>query len=105
MIAMFWSPDMREKLHALIGDTPMNYKKYVSADLVKASTESQAHKLGKSEVDEDSLVRGYITAIPRHLRDGITEVLTQHNYDLLYFRPVFDEPNFLNHVSDHRPHA
>lgn len=96
---------MKEKLAELVADTPMQYRKYVDLGIVETASDWQAKKAGKSEVDEDSLVRGFIVAIPRHLRDGIHETLTEHNYDLLYFRPVFDEPNFLpdQHKNTHRP--
>jgi hypothetical protein len=102
---MYWSPEIKEKMTILVADSPMNYKKFFSNGVLEASIESQAKKLGKTDIDEESLVRGYITAVPRHLRDGIEESLSEHKYDLIYFRPVFDEPNFLNHHSDHRPHA
>lgn len=89
--------ELREKLREMIADTPLTYRKYLKG--VEESVISQAQKLGKSQVDEEAMVRGFITIVPRHLRDGITEILTQHNYDLLYFRPVFDEPQFLpNHT-------
>src|SRR5262245_8357569 len=102
---MRWSPEVKERLLELKSDTPITYKQYL--EHCEASAEMQAVKLGKSEVDDEAMVRGYITAVPRHLRDGITEVLSEHNYDLMYFRPVFDEPNFANHNhdQDHRAHA
>jgi hypothetical protein len=90
-----WSPETLEKLQVLIADSPLQYRAYVNVARVRGSADLQAQKLGKSEMDEEALIRGFITAVPRHLRDGITEVLTEHNYDLIYFRPVFDEPNYL----------
>lgn len=88
-----WAGEVREKLQLLIADTPMTYRKYT--DLTPAAAEAQAKKLGRSEVDEDALIRGYITVVPRHLRDGIEEVLLEHNVDIMYFRPAFDEPQYL----------
>jgi hypothetical protein len=94
-----WSLDGKARLQELIADTPMSYRKYLTE--VKASVESQAHKMGKSEIDEEVIVRGFITIIPRHLRDGIIEILSQHNYDMMYFRPVFDEPQYLPKKPEH----
>ena len=88
-----WPPEVKEKRHDLVSDMPLSYKKHL--EHLDAATEWQAERAGKSEIDEESLVRGFITVIPRHLRDGIVEVLSQHNFDMLYFRPVFDEPQFL----------
>lgn len=87
-----WHEEARTALQELIADTPMSYKKYL--DLAVPAAEHQAHILGRSEVDEDAMIRGYITAVPRHLRDGIEEPLLQHNVDIMYIRPVFDEPQF-----------
>lgn len=87
-------PETKGKLRELMADVPITYRKYLNDDLVIASAQLQAQRLGKSQVDEEALVRGFITAVPRHLRDGLTEILGQHNYDMLYFRPVFDEPVF-----------
>ncbi len=87
---MYWSPDLKEKLAGMLADTPPQYHQYIQPNIQHAS-EQQAKKAGKSEVDEESMVRGFIVSIPRHLRDGIIEVLSQHNFDLLYYRPVFDE--------------
>lgn len=92
---IYWPPESKEKMRLLIADSPMQYRKYVNQERIHDSAELQAKKLGKSEMDEEALVRGYITAVPRHLRDGVTEVLNEHNYDMTYFRPVFDEPNYL----------
>lgn len=89
---VYWPPELREFLQELLADTPPYYKKYVTAWAAKAA-EEQSHKLGKTEIDQDCVIRGYITAVPRHLRDGIHEVLSQHNVDIAYYRPVFDEPN------------
>lgn len=89
---LHWPPELKQLLQELIADTPSYYKKYVTATAALAA-ENQAEKLGKSEIDEDAVIRGYITAVPRHLRDGIHDVLNQHNVDLTFYRPVFDEPN------------
>lgn len=89
---MRWPPELKELFQQLLADTPEQYKKYVRQWTVPAA-EDQARKLGKSEIDEDCVIRGYITAVPRHLRDGIHDVLSEHNVDLMYYRPVFDEPN------------
>lgn len=91
-----WSPEVEIKLREMLADTPQAYRKYLDPD-VRACAELQAHHLGKSEVDEDAMVRGYITVVPRHLRDGLHEVLTEHNIDLQYYFPVFDEPNPIHH--------
>lgn len=91
-MVMYWPPELTDLLRELIADTPEQYKKYLRQWAAPAA-ENQAKKLGKSEIDEDCVVRGYITAVPRHLRDGIHEVLGQHNVDIMYYRPVFDEPN------------
>ncbi|MBI2984424.1 MAG: hypothetical protein HYY50_02270 [Candidatus Kerfeldbacteria bacterium] len=86
-----------------MADTPPTYRRWLNRQVVRQAAEWQAQKLGKSDVDEEALVRGYIVVVPRHLRDGIEEVLTDHNYDLLYFRPVFDEPTFRDHLSSRTP--
>lgn len=95
-----WASEVEEKLREMLADTPTSYRKYLDPD-VRACAELQAHRLGKSEVDEDAMVRGYITVIPRHLRDGIHEVLGQHNIDIQYYMPVFDEANPLDHNHFH----
>lgn len=51
------------------------------------------------------MVRGFITSVPRHLRDGIHEVLGQHNIDLQYYMPVFDEPNPVHKNHNHESSA
>lgn len=89
---MRWSDEVKVKLSELLADTPAPYRKYVNQ--CPAAAEFQARNLGRSEVDEDALVRGYIVIVPRHLRDGIEEVLSEHNYDLMYYRPVFDEAQY-----------
>ncbi|MBI3572729.1 MAG: hypothetical protein HY092_00840 [Candidatus Kerfeldbacteria bacterium] len=91
-----WPEEVIEKLKELTADTPPSYRKYIDVT-AKLAGEQQAERLGRSEVDEDAMVRGYITCVPRHLRDGIEEVLSEHNIDLIYFRPVFDEPQALIH--------
>lgn len=93
---MYWPPDVKEKLTALQADTPQQYKRY-TVDAVAAG-ELQAKKIGRTEMDEESMVRGYIVSVPRHLRDGIEEVLSNHNFDLIYYRPSMDEANFPNHL-------
>lgn len=95
-----WNADAAEKLREMLADTPMSYRKYLDAD-VRACAELQAHHLGKSEVDEDAMIRGFITVVPRHLRDGLHEVLTEHNIDLQQYFPVFDEPNPMQRI--HKP--
>ena len=95
---MFWPGEVKLKLQELTGDTPPAYRKYVD-QYAHAAAENAAKKLGKSEVDEDAMVRGYILSVPRHLRDGIHEILTEHNVDLMYYRPVFDEPNASLHTT------
>lgn len=87
-----WAAEVEAKLKEMLADTPAGYRKYLDPD-VRRCAEMHAHRMGRSEVDEDAMVRGYITTIPRHLRDGIHEVLGQHNVDLQYYMPVFDEPN------------
>lgn len=93
---ILWGAEVESKLRELLADTPANYRKYLDPD-VRAAAELQAHHLGKSEVDEDAMIRGYITVVPRHLRDGLHEVLGEHNVDLQYYMPVFDEPNLVHH--------
>lgn len=90
-MSVYWSPELKEKLQALLADVPARHKEYISPK-INAAVELIAHRQGKTDIDEDCLVRAFILCVPRHLRDGIEEVLSQHNYDLLYFRPVFDEP-------------
>lgn len=93
---MYWPPEVKEKLTALMADTPIQYKRY-TADAI-AATEIQAKKAGRTEIDEEAMIRGYIVSVPRHLRDGIEEILTNHNIDLMYYRPTMDEANFPNHL-------
>lgn len=96
---MYWPPDVHDKLAVMLGDTPMQYKRY-TAD-AKAVAELQARKAGRTEIDEESMIRGFIISVPRHLRDGIEEVLTNHNIDLMYYRPALDEANYPNHLRTH----
>lgn len=96
---MYWPAEVKDKLVALEADTPLQYKRY-TVDAV-AAADIQAKKNGRSEMDEDCMTRGFIVSVPRHLRDGIEEVLTNHNVDLMYYRPVMDEPNFPNHLRKH----
>lgn len=91
-----WSEDVREKLRELLADTPLAYRKYLD-HCVDEVAQQQAKKLGRSEVDEDAMIRAYITCVPRHLRDGLHEVLGEHNVDLEYYQAVFDEPPPLSH--------
>lgn len=93
---MYWPPDVKEKLVALNADTPPQYKRY-TADAAPAG-ELQAKKAGRTEMDEESMIRGFIVSVPRHLRDGIEELLTNHNIDLTYYRPSMDEANYPNHL-------
>lgn len=88
---MYWPPEVKEKLHALMADTPPRHKQYIQP-IIKSAVEMIANRLGKSDIDEECLVHAYIVCVPRHLREGIGQVLSDHNYDLLYFRSVFDEP-------------
>ena len=92
MVKLAWAAEVEEKMRELLADTPMAYRKYIDAD-IRTSTELHAHRMGKSEIDEDAMIRGYITSVPRHLRDGLHEILGEHNIDLQYYMPVFDEPN------------
>lgn len=101
---MIWAAEVEEKLRELLADTPTGYRKYLDTD-VRTCAELHAQRMGKSEIDEDAMVRGYITSIPRHLRDGIHEVLGQHNIDLQYYMPVFDEPNPVHKAHNHEPSA
>ncbi len=94
-----WASEVEQKLRELIADAPITYRKYFDAD-VKNAARLQAQRLGKSEIDEDAMVRGFITCVPRHLRDGLQEVLGQHNVDLQYYLPVFDEPNLVHKSID-----
>ncbi|MEK7538014.1 MAG: DUF2621 family protein [Patescibacteria group bacterium] len=98
---IIWASEVEDKLRELLADTPPAYRKYLDPD-VRECAELHAHRQGKSEVDEDAMIRGYITTIPRHLRDGIHEILGQHNIDIQYYRPVFDEPNPLDHNHVHK---
>lgn len=95
-----WGAEVEEKLRELLADTPASYRKYLDPD-VRAAAALQAQHLGKSEIDEDAMVRAYITVVPRHLRDGLHEILGEHNVDLQYYLPVFDEPNLIHH--NHTP--
>lgn len=99
-----WASEVEEKLRELLADTPTAYRKYLDPD-VRACAELHAERLGKSEIDEDAMVRGFITSVPRHLREGIHEVLGQHNIDLQYYQPVFDEPNPVHKNHNHEPSA
>lgn len=101
---IIWAPEVESKLREMLADTPTGYRKYLDAD-ARTSAELFAHRMGKSEVDEDAMIRGFITAVPRHLRDGIHEVLGQHNIDLQYYEPVFDEPNPVHKNHNHEPSA
>ncbi len=85
----------------LMADTPPMHKKYISPK-IQAAVELMAQRLGKSEVDEDCLVHAYILCVPRHLRQGIEQVLTEHNYDLLFFSPVFDDPVITDGMLDRK---
>jgi hypothetical protein len=96
-----WPSEVTEKLNEMIADMPLIYHKYLTA--ARPGAEVIAHRQGKSEVDEDSMVRGFITSVPRHLRDGIEETLGQHNFDLQYYRPAFDEPSPLTNHQPNRP--
>ncbi len=91
-MSLIWASGVIEKLQEMLADTPRAYRQYLDLD-VKQASELHAQHLGKSEIDEDAMVRGFITSIPRHLREGIHEVLGQHNVDLQYYQSVFDEPN------------
>src|SRR5690349_6950885 len=93
---MYWPPEVKEKLATLNADTPPQYKRY-TADAFAAG-EIQAKKAGRTEMDEEAMIRGYIISVPRHLRDGIEEILTNNNIDLTYYRPAMDEANFPNHL-------
>lgn len=93
---ILWAGETEERLRELLADTPPAYRKFLDPE-VRACAELHAQRMGKSEIDEEAMVRGYITCIPRHLRDGIQEVLGQHNIDVQYYRSVFDEPNPLTH--------
>lgn len=86
-----WPEEVKEKLRELVADTPLAYRQYLTG-CVEIVTEQQAQKLGRSEVDEDAMIRAYIVCVPRHLRDGLHDVLGEHNIDLQYYQPVFDEP-------------
>lgn len=99
-----WASEVEQKLRELLADTPAGYRKYLDAD-VRICAELHAQRLGKSEIDEDAMVRGFITSVPRHLRDGIHEVLGQHNIDLQYYMPVFDEPNPVHKNHNHESSA
>ena len=99
-----WAAEVEDKLRELLADTPIAYRKYIEGDF-RACTERPAQRLGKSEIDEDAMIRGYITSVPRHLREGIHEILGQHNIDLQYYLPVFDEPNPVHKNHDHEPSA
>lgn len=101
---IIWAAEVEEKLRELLADTPPGYRKYLDTD-VRACAELHAQRMGKSEVDEDAMIRGYITSVPRHLRDGIHEVLGQHNIDLQYYSPVFDEANPVHKNHNHEPSA
>lgn len=94
-----WSDDVEDKLKELLADTPRPYRKYLDGR-VEAVAALQAEKLGRSEIDEDAMIRAYITCVPRHLRDGLPEILGEHNVDLEYYRAVFDEPPPLNHINN-----
>lgn len=99
-----WAAEVEQKLRELLADTPAGYRKYLDGD-VRTGAELQAQHLGKSEIDEDAMVRAFITCVPRHLRDGIHEVLNQHNIDLQYYMPVFDEPNLVHKNHNHEASA
>lgn len=105
---MYWSPELKEKLSILMADTPPRHKEYIQPK-IEAAVELMTQKMGKSDPDEDSLIHAYILCVPRHLRDGIVQVLTEHNYDMLYFRAVFDDPvitdGMLNRKQAHKPSA
>lgn len=96
---MYWPPEVKEKFAAMIADTPMQYRRYTED--ATAVAELQAKKSGRSEMDEESMIRGFIISVPRHLRDGIEEILTNHNLDLQYYRPALDEANYPNHLRKH----
>lgn len=96
---MYWPPELKEKLAAMIADAPRQYHRYTE-DAV-AVAELQAKKAGRTEIDEEAMIRGFIISVPRHLRDGIEEVLTNHNIDLMYYRPALDDANYPNHLRQH----
>ncbi|MBI5467189.1 MAG: hypothetical protein HY975_03170 [Candidatus Kerfeldbacteria bacterium] len=85
-----WPDEVTEKMKALLADTPMAYRKYIEGQ-IEPEALRQAEKLGRSEIDEDAMIRAFIVCVPRHLRDGIHEVLGEHDIDLQYYGPVFDE--------------
>ena len=93
---MYWPPEIKEKLAAMVADTPAQYHRYTDDAL--AVSELQAKKAGRSEIDEEAMIRGFIISVPRHLRDGIEEVLTNHNIDIMYYRPALDDANYPNHL-------
>jgi hypothetical protein len=99
-----WASEVEEKLQELLADTPLAYRKYLDPD-VRECAALHAQHMGKSEIDEDAMVRGYITSIPRHLREGVHEILGQHNIDLQFYMPVFDEPNPVHKHHSHEPSA
>jgi hypothetical protein len=96
-----WASEVEEKLREMLADTPAAYRKFLDPD-VRACAELHAKRQGKSEIDEDAMVRAYITVIPRHLRDGVKEILGQHNIDLQYYLPAFDDPNPLDYHHQHQ---
>lgn len=100
---IYWPPEIKEKLHAILADTPAGYRKYADLNVV-AAAEEESRRAGRTEMDEEHLIRGFIRSIPRHLRDGIHDILSEHNVDMIYFRPVFDEPLYLpkNDRSNHQ---
>lgn len=81
---------MKQLVKDFLADTPPRLRIHIEPKLEMA-VELIAHRQGKSDIDEDAVVRAYILSTPRHLREGIEEVLTEHNVDLIFFRPVFDE--------------
>lgn len=99
-----WPAEVEIKLREMLADTPSGYRKYLDPE-VRHCAELHAHRQGKSEIDEDAMIRGYITSVPRHLRDGLHEILGQHNIDLQYYMPVFDEPNPVHKNHDVQPES
>jgi hypothetical protein len=99
---VLWGAEVELRMRELLADTPPAYRKYLDPD-IRAAAELQAQHLGKSEIDEDAMIRAYITVVPRHLRDGLHEILSEHNIDLMYYMPVFDEPNMLHHQAPKSP--
>jgi len=96
-----WPDEIKEKMSGILTDMPLAYRKYIDPNIHQAANQI-AGREGKSEVDEDLMIRAMITSIPRHLRNGLREVLTDHHIDILYYRQAFDEPNInspINHQS------